>query len=139
MESLTAHYTKDPQTSSDRSFGIVFCLFFLLVALQPIISGLSIRLWAMGVSLAFVAISIFAPAILAPLNRIWTKIGLLMHAFISPITLGVLFFVVITPIGFCVRLFGKDSLRLKMDKDVSTYWVVRTPSGVTPESFKNQF
>jgi hypothetical protein len=77
--------------------------------------------------------------VLAPLNRLWLKFGLLLHKVVSPIVLGVMFFLVITPIGLTMRAFGKNPLRLKLDKQSGSYWIERVPPGPAPESLKDQF
>ncbi len=136
---MDGHYSEPPKSSSNRSFGLVFAAFFLIVALIPLLQGLSLRVWAVGVSLAFAGIALAFPGVLAPLNRGWTKFGLLLHCIVSPIALGILFFGVATTTGVLMRLFGKDSLRLKLDKRASTYWISRTPPGPPSDSFKNQF
>lgn len=139
MDGHSANYTEKPKSSSNRSFGFVFSVFFLIVALLPLASGHNPRLWAVVVSLAFAAIALVWPVALAPFNRVWTQIGSLLHKVVSPISLGILFFGVVTPTAFFMRIFGKDSLRLKLDKNATTYWIERAPPGPAPESFKNQF
>jgi hypothetical protein len=84
--------------------------------------------------LAFVA-----PQILSPLNWIWTKIGLLLHALLSPIMLGVLFYVCITPIGYLMRLSREDPLHRRFDPAADSYWIKRDPAGPPPDTFRNQF
>ncbi len=79
------------------------------------------------------------PSLLAPLNRVWTKFGLLLHKVVSPIVLGVMFYLVITPTGLLMRLFGKDPLRLKFDGTAKSYWIPREPPGPKPDSIKDQF
>jgi len=139
MDNNTKHYTEKPKTSSDRSFGLVFFGFFLIVAMLPLAQGQHVRLWAIGVGLGFGGIAVLAPAILAPLNRLWTKFGELLHRFISPITLGVLFFGVVTPTALLLRILRKDPLRLKFDSNALTYWIERTPPGPKADTFKQQF
>ncbi len=139
MELSTTHQIEKPKTSSDRSFGLVFWAFFLIVAMLPLVNGQHVRLWAIGASLAFGGIALMAPEILAPLNRIWTKIGQLLHRFVSPITLGVLFFGIVTPTALFLRILSKDPLRLKFDKNAATYWIERNPPGPKADTFKQQF
>lgn len=133
------HHDQAPKSSSDRSFGLVFAAFFLIVALIPLFHGHGARLWAVGLSLAFGVISFAVPFVLAPLNRVWTKLGLLMHSIVGPVALGIVYFGVVTPTGLLMRLLGKDPLRLRIDKAATSYWIVRTPPGPTPESLLNQF
>jgi hypothetical protein len=127
------------QGSSDRVFGLVFATFFLLVGLRPLLRAQSGRLWALVASGVFLAAALWMPRLLAPLNRVWTKVGLVLHVVMSPVALGILFFGAITPTGLVMRLFGKDPLRLRLDSTVASYWIVRTPPGPTADSLRNQF
>lgn len=125
--------------SSNRSFGLVFTVFFAVLGLMPFLHGYSMRLWPFLIAVTFLALSLVVPNMLAPLNRLWTKFGILLHGIVSPVALGIIFFMAVTPIGLLMRLFGKDSLNLKIDKTATTYWITRTPPGPAPESLKNQF
>lgn len=125
--------------SSDRSFGFVFAAFFLIIALLPLLHGHGMRLWAAAASLVFGAISLAVPAILAPLNRLWTRFGMFLHRIVSPFALGVIFYVAITPTGLLMRLLGKDLLRLRPDKSAGSYWIVRHPPGPARDSLKLPF
>ena len=87
----------------------------------------------------FVVLAYAAPRVLAPLNRLWAKFGLLLHIIISPLILGILFYACVTPIGFLMRLTGKDPMRRKFDPAVKSYWITREPPGPAPETFRNQF
>src|SRR5215470_6670348 len=101
--------------SSDRSFGLVFTAVFLAIAILPWIFGRGLRAWSLGVAAAFGIFALLAPGVLAPLNKLWHQFGLLLHRIVSPIVLGVMFFVVITPIGLLLRALGKDPLRLRLN------------------------
>jgi len=125
--------------SSDRSFGLVFATVFLVIAGMPLFHGESIRWWSIGVAAAFGLIALAKPALLAGLNRLWMKLGVLLGKVVSPIALGILFYIVITPIGVIIRLTGKDPLRLKFDPDTASYWIPREPPGPPPGSMNNQF
>jgi hypothetical protein len=125
--------------SSNRSFGLVFAAFFALVGLLPLILGRAPRTWAFGLSGIFLLAALLFPSVLAPLNRLWMKFGLLLHRIVSPIALGIMFFLVITPMGWLMRALGKDLLRLRIDPDASSYWIERNPPGPAPETFKDQF
>jgi len=127
------------KTSSDRFFGLTFFVVFLIIALLPLLSRGAVRPVVLGIALAFLAVSLAAPAWLAPLNRLWLKIGELLHRITSPIILGVMFFGVITPIGFLMRLAGKDLLRMKFDPHCTSYWIRREPPGPEKTSLKRQF
>lgn len=129
----------EAERSSDRAFGIVFTVIFLVVALLPLWYSEPVRHWALITSGLLLVSSIIAPAILAPANRLWAKFGLLIGHIVSPIALGVLFYVVFTTIGLLMRLFIKDPLKLKFDQKADTYWIVRNPPGPAPQSLNKQF
>ena len=121
--------------SSNRSFGIVFFIVFLLIALYPLLKGNDLRIWSLVISFVFLALGLINSKILLPLNRLWFKFGLLLGRFISPLIMGIIFFIVVTPIGIIMRLLKKDLLNLKYNKK-ETYWIDK--SG--PKSkMKNQF
>ncbi len=121
--------------SSNRSFGIVFFIVFLLIALYPLLKGNDLRIWSLLISFIFLALGLINSKILTPLNRLWFKFGLLLGKFISPLIMGIIFFAVVTPIGIIMRLLKKDLLNLKYNKK-ETYWIDK--SG--PKSkMKNQF
>ena len=121
--------------SSNRSFGIVFFIVFLLIALYPLLKDNDLRIWSLVISFIFLILGLINSKILTPLNRLWFKFGLLLGKFISPLILGIIFFIVVTPIGIIMRLLKKDLLNLKYNKK-ETYWIDK--SG--PKSkMKNQF
>ena len=121
--------------SSNRSFGVVFFVVFLLVALFPLINGHDLRLWSLLLSLIFLILGLINSKILTPLNKIWFKFGVFLGKVISPLIMGVIFFIVVTPIGLIMRALRKDVLNLKYNKN-KTYWIEK--SG--PKSkMKNQF
>ena len=125
----------DIKVGSNKSFGIVFFVVFLLISLYPLINNESIRLWSLIISLIFLILGILNSKILSPLNKVWFKFGILLGKVISPIIMGIIFFLVVTPIGFIMRLLGKDLLNLKYS-DIKSYWIEK--SG--PKSkMKNQF
>jgi hypothetical protein len=127
------------KTSSDRSFGVVFTGVFLVVTFGPVLSGGAPRWWALAVAGVFLAVSIFRPALLAPLNRLWTRFGLLLNRVVNPIVMGLLFFLIITPIAVVMRVMGKRPLQTDLDRTAASYWVKREPPGPAPESMKQQF
>lgn len=127
------------QMGSNRSFGLVFSAFFCIVALYPVVHGLPLRIWALAVAAAFLAIALIYPRLLEPLNRVWFRLGMLMHKVMSPLILGLLFYLTIAPIGLLMRMSGHDPLRLKRDPNATSYWVLRKPPGPAPETLKNQF
>ena len=125
----------DIKISSNRSFGIVFFIVFLLIALYPLSYSGEIRAWSVIISLIFLVLGLFNSKILTPLNKLWFKFGLLLGNFISPIVMGLVFFLVVTPTGLFMRLIGKDLLNLNK-KNVKSYWIDKTG----PKSkMKNQF
>jgi Saxitoxin biosynthesis operon protein SxtJ len=130
---------EDVEIGSDRSFGIVFFVVFLIIGLWPLMKHGTVRWWALAIAAAFLVIALVVPKILAPLNRVWMKFGLLLAAIISPIFLGILFYLVFMPMGLLIRLFGKDPLKLQLDREARSYWVDRDPPGPPPGSITNQF
>ena len=125
---------------SNRSFGLLFTIVFLLVAGYSWFEQLT-RAWVyfwLALSGLFLLLTFMAPGILLPLNKAWYRLGLLMGKVVSPIVLGILFFIVITPVAIVTRLFGRDVL-LPRKRDVNSYWIERNPPGPQPESFKEQF
>src|SRR5215472_10062898 len=123
------------ESSSNRTFGLVFAGVFLLIGVAPLIFAGAVRAWSLLISAAFGIVALIAPAVLAPLNRVWTKFGLLLHKIVSPVILGIMFYVVVTPMGLVMRLLGKDPLRLRWEPNAATYWIERTPPGPPPETF----
>ena len=125
----------DIKLPSNRSFGLVFFAVFLIIALYPLINNEDIRVWSLIICLLFILLGLLNSKILTPLNKIWFKFGLLLGRFISPIVMGTIFFFVVTPIGFLMRIIGKDLLNLKFNKEKS-YWIEKKG----PKSkMKNQF
>ena len=128
--------------ASERSFGLLFGAVFVLLAAY----GWFFKSWSsvvelslLGVALAFVLLGFVAPKILSPLNWLWFQLGQLLGKIVSPIVLGAIFFLLLTPVSLVTRLFGRDELRLKRKASQTSYWLDRAPPGPAPESFKNQF
>ncbi|MFP6743832.1 MAG: SxtJ family membrane protein [Alphaproteobacteria bacterium] len=124
---------------SDRSFGLVFAGVFTLVGLWPLIDGAAPRWWALVVALVFAALAAVAPRVLATPNRLWHRFGLLLNRIVSPLALGLTFFLAVTPTGLIMRLMGKDPLRLKLDRHAKSYWIKREPPGPAPDGMPRQF
>tara|TARA_Y100000768_G_C23728584_1_gene563724 strand:+ start:304 stop:687 length:384 start_codon:yes stop_codon:yes gene_type:complete len=121
--------------SSNRSFGIVFSVVFLIIAFYPLIYNEEIRIWSFLISLIFLILGLINSILLTPLNKIWFKFGIFLGKIVSPIVMGVIFFLVVTPIGLIMRVAGKDLLNLKFNKK-NSYWVEKDG----PKSkMKNQF
>lgn len=125
------------QTSSERSFGLVFAGVFTVVGLLNLHGAGSYWPHWLGAAALFVLLAFAAPRVLAPLNRLWAKFGLLLHRIISPIILAILFYGCITPIGYLMRFTGKDPLRLRFEGERQSYWIVRDTDDIP--SFNNQF
>lgn len=124
---------------SNRNFGLVFAAAFALVAVWPALRhGAEPRWLALAAAAAFLALALLAPDRLAPLNRLWFRLGLALHGVVSPLIMGLLYYGAVTPTGLALRASGKDLLRLKRD-DSSSYWIRREPKGPAAGSMKNQF
>ena len=121
--------------ASNRSFGIVFFVVFIIIALYPLINQESIRYWSFGISLIFFFLGILNSKILSPFNRLWFKLGIFLGKIISPIIMGMIFFFVVTPTGLLMRALGKDLLNLKYNKNKS-YWIEKNS---TKSKMRNQF
>ena len=123
------------EIGSNKSFGIVFFIFFLIISLWPIKSGLDIRLWSLIISIIFLLLGLFNSKLLTPLNQIWFRFGLLLGKIVSPVIMGAIFFLVVTPTGLIMRFLGKDLLNLKKS-DSKSYWVEKKNENT---SMKKQF
>ena len=111
--------------SSNRNFGLVFFVVFLIVALWPLKHDEDIRLWSLVLSIIFFILGILNSRLLTPLNKLWFKFGIFLGFIVSPIIMGIVYFLVVTPIGTFMRLLGKDLLRMNKIKSESTYWIKR--------------
>lgn len=118
---------------------MVFAVVFALFGLWPLVADEAVRWWALGLSAAFLGLALARPAVLQPLNRLWTKFGLLLHRLTNPVIMAVLFFLTIVPLGLIMRVLGKDSLFLIPDPQAKSYWIEREPPGPDPETMPNQF
>ncbi len=110
---------------SNRSFGIVFFAFFLIIAFYPLLKGNDLRVWSIILSLIFLVLGLMNSVILSPLNKLWFKFGLMIGRVVSPIVMGIIFFFVVTPTGILMRLTGKDLLKLKFN-NTNTYWIEKS-------------
>ena len=123
------------EISSNRSFGITFFIVFLLITIYPLIKNEELRIWSLIIAIIFLILGLLNSKILTPLNKLWFKFGLFLSKIVSPMIMGVIFFLVVTPIAFIIRIIGKDLLNLKFNKN-KTYWIEKTG----PKSkMKNQF
>ena len=121
--------------SSNKSFGVVFFIVFLLIAIYPLINNGELRIWALVIAIIFFILGLINSKVLTPLNKLWFKFGLLLGKIVSPLIMGIIFFFVVTPTAFIMRIIGKDLLNLKFSNK-KTYWIEKTG----PKSkMKNQF
>ena len=122
--------------SSNKSFGIVFFVVFFLIGIYPILNNQEIRFWSIIISLIFLILGILNSKVLTPLNFAWFKLGLFLGSIISPIVMGIIFFLVVFPTGLVMRIFKKDILDQKINKSKNSYWKSKIDLN---NSFKNQF
>ena len=122
--------------SSEKSFGVVFSIVFLIVALYPLINSEGLRIWALVASIIFFLLAFLAPKILVLPNKLWFKFGLLIGSIVAPIVMAFVYFVTVLPTGLIMRLLGKDLLKQKLDKNAKSYWIERKEP---MSSMKNQF
>ena len=123
------------KNDSNKSFGILFFIVFLIIAIWPVLTSESIRVWAIILSLIFLVLGIINSKLLTPFKKIWIRLGEILGKFIAPIVMGFIYFLIITPIGLFMRLIGKDILSLKFNKNQS-YWIKRSKNVNT---MKRQF
>ena len=121
--------------SSNRSFGILFCIVFAIIAVWPIFNDGSLRIWPIPISLIFLTLGLFKSKLLNPLNIVWVKFGELIGRIIAPLVMAIIYFIIVTPIGLLMRLMGKDLLNIKFTKN-SSYWIKRKKN---ISSMKRQF
>ena len=127
---------KKIEKSTNRSFGLVFFIVFLIIGLWPLANGGSVRFWSLIIALIFLFLGILNSKILTPLNVLWSKFGELLGIVIAPIVMGIIFFLVVTPTGLIMRMFGKDLLRNKFQINNESYWIKREKNKST---MKKQF
>jgi predicted membrane metal-binding protein len=125
--------------SSNRAFGLVFAGVFGVVAAWPLFGGGTPRWWSLAIAAAFAVVALAAPDRLATANRLWMHLGVALGRIVSPVATAILFYLVFTPIGWLMRVAGKDPLRLRRDAQRASYWIARTPPGPPSRSFTNQF
>ena len=125
--------------SSDRSFGYIFAAVFLLVGCWPLLYREPPRWWALAIGASFAVVAVARPQVLRPLNKAWLALGHLLERVVSPLVMGTIFFVCVTPTGWIMRWRGKDPLSRKRRPDLSTYWIARDTAPPQPEAMKNQF
>ena len=122
--------------SSNRSFGLLFFIVFLILGFWPLKSGESLNFYFFAISLIFLILGLINSKLLSPLNKFWIKLGVILGNIIAPIVMALVYFVILTPVSLIVRLFGKDLLALRFLKKKETYWITRKK---TLGSMKKQF
>ena len=128
-------YTKI-KISSNRSFGIVFFIVFLIISIWPLINDNALRIWSIYIAIIFLILGLINSKLLTPLNVLWFKFGKLLGLTISPIVMGIVFFIVVTPTGFIMKIFGKDILNKKYNNKTKSYWINKEK---TKSTMKQQF
>ena len=126
---------KNIKLPSNRNFGVVFFIVFLIIALWPLLKQNEIRIWSLIISFIFFVLGLINSKLLTPLNKLWFKFGILLGNIISPIVMGIVFFLVVTPTGLVMRSFRKDILKLKKNSS-NSYWINKDN---TNSSMRNQF
>jgi hypothetical protein len=136
-EDLARH--GDEPRASERNLGVTFAAVLALIAAVRFYRGEGAAVYWLGAAAVFLACAFFFTAPLRPLNAVWHRLGLILFAVVSPIVMGVVFYVTVAPIGLLMRRFGKDPLRLKFDPAARSYWIERDPPGPAGAQMKNQF
>ena len=111
------------KTPSNKSFGLVFTVFFLIIGIYPLINKESLNIYFLSISGIIFLITFLKPKYLSPFNKTWMKFGFLLGRFINPIVMGIVFFFVVVPTGMFIKLFKKNYLGIKIDKDKKSYWL----------------
>lgn len=124
--------------TSNRSFGIVMTVFFGAVGLLPLLKNTEPKYWAVVISGLFLLATAVVPKLLTPLNKFWFKLGVVLHKVMSPLILGTMFYLILTPMALILRMLKWDALRIRKSTATS-HWILRTPPGPAPESLNNQF
>jgi len=129
-------YKSKIKISSNRNFGLVFFFVFLIVGLWPLLNEESPRFWSIVIAVIFLILGLLNSKLLTSLNKLWFKFGLFLGSIVSPIVMGIVFFLVITPTGFIVKIMNKDLLNKKYDNKKKSYWIYRAK---TKNTMKQQF
>ena len=125
----------DIKLPTNRNFGFVFCIVFLLIALWPLLNDNEVRIWSLIISAVFLILGLFNSNLLLPFNKLWFKFGILLGNIVAPIVMGIVYFLVVTPTGLIMRILRKDLLNLKKNNK-NTYWIDKDNSN---SNLKNQF
>ena len=111
--------------SSEKSFGILFGVVFIIISVWPLFYSNSLRVWSLILAITFFLITFLKPSLLKPFNNAWIKLGELLGRIIAPIVMAIVYFLILTPISLLVRLFGKDLIGMKFSNDIKSYWIKR--------------
>lgn len=125
--------------ASERVFGVAFAVVFTAIGLFPLIGDGAPRAWALTIAGVLLALALVKPAVLAPLNRAWFRVALVLQQGVSLLAMGILFYGVVTPTGLIMRGLRKDLLRLRYDRQANSYWIHRDPPGPPADSMEQQF
>ena len=120
---------------SNRNFGIVFFIVFLIIAFWPLLNNNEINYWSLAISITFLILGLANSKILTPLNKIWFKFGILLGNVIAPIVMGIIFFLIVTPTSIIMKILGKDLLNLKKNNN-NSYWIEKSDQN---SKMKNQY
>ena len=121
--------------ASNKSFGIVFSIVFLVIAFWPMLNGNEINYWLLAISIVFLILGLINSKILTPLNKIWFKFGILLGNVVGPIVMGIIFFLIVTPTSIIMKILGKDVLNLKKNNN-NSYWIEKSNQN---SKMKNQY
>ena len=136
MSDVASH--TEVEMGSERSFGIVFAVVFAIIAFWPLVfHGGGVRIWALAIAAAFLIVAFLAPHVLKPLNRLWFLFGMLLSRIVSPLVMGIIFFVTVTPIGLIRRIKNPDPLRQEFEPETESYWIERDAGSMS--SMRKQF
>ena len=125
--------------SSDRMFGLLFAAIFAVLALWPLLHGEKCCLWALAAGGVFMVLALAWPRALSRMNRAWMRFGLSLNRIVSPVAIGVVYYLTLVPMSIAMRAFGKKPLRLGFDRAPASYWIPRAPPGPDPQTMKDQF
>jgi len=128
-----------PSGSTDKTFGLFFALFFLLISIWPFFHGNDLRIWLALFAVSLAIIAFIAPRLLSPFNMIWTQFGLFLHRVMSPLILGLIYLITVVPVSWALKISGKDPLRLKIEPENASYWILVQESEKTKSSMLNQY
>ena len=135
MKTMKIMKNQKIKIGSNKSFGIVFSIVFLVIAFWPMLNGNEIYYWSLAISIVFLILGLINSKILTPLNKIWFKFGILLGNVVAPIVMGIIFFLVVTPTSIIMKLLGKDLLNLKKNNN-NSYWIEKNNQ---KSKMKNQY